>query len=250
MKNTQAVLSRTVARHRLLLACTFLLFSLSPFLAVSQSARRRVATTTPVTATSTPLSAAAAQARRDQLAKLPELLADPDPNARIANMEAILDTNDATMIQLVLRLAFQSDDANLRSLAFRAYIARLKEVTLDIHLPAKVEREYEAIQDDPHKTAELIEKYSYMSPVASSGFKLHLTFTRYNSTESTGELKAPNNLLDPFTISGDRLSVTIGWGQGMSCYLDFRPSNDMTLRGSMACNDRNFPKMGISSPIF
>jgi hypothetical protein len=233
------------ACHRLLVVNALLI--LTPLFAGGQSARPQAAPA------AKPLSTAAAQARRDQLAKIPELLADPDPNARLANLEAIMASNDATMIPLALRLAFQSDDANLRSLAMRAYIANLKEVTFDILLPAQVASQWEAVLNDPHKIDELVRAYGYMGRLATIGFRVHLTFTRYNSAEPTGEVQVSGGQAAPFTISSDRLSVKAevrGVGQ---CYLDFRPSNDMTLRGTMTCEPYgsiHYPKLGISAPIF
>jgi hypothetical protein len=233
------------ACHRVLVVSALLI--LTPLFAGGQSARPQAAPA------AKPLSTAAAQARRDQLAKIPELLADPDPNARLANLEAIMATNDATMIPLALRLAFQSDDANLRSLAMRAYIANLKEVTFDILLPAQVASQWEAALNDPHKTDELFRAYGYMRFLVGTGFKVHLKFTRYNSAEPTGEVQVSGGQPAPFTISSDRLSVKADVRDVSQCYLDFRPSNDMTLRGTMACESRSgahFPKLGISAPLF
>jgi hypothetical protein len=236
------VISRTAPRYPLLLVSALLL--VSPPLAVSRNAAH-LAPPTKL------LFQAAGQARRDQLARIPELLADPDPNARTANMEAILKTNDATMIQMALRLAFQSDDANLRSLAMRAYIANLKELTFDIVLPAQVEQQYEAVQDAPQKSAEFLKTYPYVGALVQLGFKVHLKFLRYNSSEPTGDVQTTSGAPVPFTISGDRLSARVpvsGW-----CYIDFRPSNNMTLLGTMNCEQNGvfrFPRLGLSAPIF
>jgi hypothetical protein len=252
MKSTQAVISRTVFRHRLILVSALLL--VAPLFADSQSARRPAATTTSATPSGTALSAATAQARRDQLAKIPELLADPDPNARIASMEAILDTNDATMIQLALRLAFQSDDANLRSLAMRAYIASAKELTFDILVPDTVKSQYDAVQFDSRSKDEFFRSYSYMQKLEQLGFRDHLVFQRYSRTESTGTLVDAKMESDPavFAISGDRLSVRVHEGWNGYCYIDFRPSNNMTLQGTMSCEEHNgsFPKFVITSQLF
>jgi hypothetical protein len=246
MKRKQTVIFDAARHPSFLPVCALLLAA--PLLAVSQNAAHSARPTQP-------LSTAAAQARRDQLAKIPELLADPDPNARTANMEAILNTNDATMIQMALRLAFQSDDANLRSLAMRAYIANLKELTFDILLPDSVERQYEAVQSDPHKTDELFKTFPYMGAIANVGFKVRLTFTRYNSSESTGEVQGYGAPVS-FMISGDRLSARVNeaWGGFASfCSFDFRPSNNMTLLGTMNCepfNGARVPRLAISAPIF
>lgn len=249
MQRTKATITRKIYRHRCLPVSAFLIFS--ALFAASQNTRRPVASTAPTT---NPLSGSAAQARRDQLAKIPELLADPDPNARVANMEGILNTNDATMIQTALRLAFRSDDANLRSLALRAYIANMKELTFDVLVPAQVERQYEAVQDDPSKRDAFFKSYNYIRYLESAGFKAKLVFIRYNSTDSTGAVRDSTRDMDSnvFTISGDRLTTKVRTRFSLACYFDIRPSNDMTLHGTMACEDNNgpFPRLGISAPIF
>jgi hypothetical protein len=236
------VISRTAPRYPLLLVSALLL--VSPLLAVTQNAAH-------LAPPDNLLSQAAGQARHDQLAKIPELLADPDPNARAANMEAILKTNDATMIQMALRLAFQSDDPNLRSLAMRAYIANLKELSFDIALPDQIAHQYEAVQDDPQKSAEFLRTYPYVGAIAQLGFKVHLKFLRYNSSEPTGDVQTTSGPPVPFTISGDRLSARIPLIVG--CYIDFRPSNNMTLLGTMNCEQngaQRFPRLAITAPIF
>jgi len=245
----QALISHTLRCHRLLLLSALVL--VTPFLAGSQTTRHAAGPSAPAAST---VSTEAAQARRDQLAKIPELLADPDPNARIANMEGILATNDSTMIQVALRLAFQSDDVNLRSLAMRAYIASVKELTFDIAVPDAVKSQYDAVQFDPRSKDEFFRSYSYMQKLEQLGFRDHLVFQRYSRTESTGTLVDARMNSDPavFSISGDRLSVRVHEGWNGFCYIDFRPSNNMTLQGTMSCEEHSgsFPKFIITSQLF
>src|ERR1700728_4808787 len=91
------------------------------------------------------------QARQEELAKVQELLSDPDPNARLANMEEIVKSGDATRLQVALRIVFHSDDPNMRALGLRAYIASLHELTFDIELPAQAQRQYDDAQADDDK---------------------------------------------------------------------------------------------------
>ena len=248
------MISHTVPCHRLVQLSALLL--LSPLIASPQTTKRQPAPPATTAASTT----AAAQARRDQLAKIPELLADPDPNQRIANLEAILDSNDSTMIQIALRLAFQSDDANLRSLAMRAYIAGTNELTLDVTVPDQISSQYEAAQNDPdkNKIASFRRTYHYMECLERIGFKVHLTFPNYSTKSSSGVVQDPKwkNFGGTFTVSGDRLSANVGIGfsnEVVSCNFEFRPSNDMTLRGTMRCSQSGgnfFPALAISAPIF
>lgn len=251
MKTTQAVISRMVARHRLLLVSALL--SLSPLFAASQNGNR---TNAPTAIPATPFSAAAAQARRDQLAKIPELIGDPDPNARLANLETILNTHDSIMIQTALRLAFRSDDVNLRALAMRAYIETLKEVTFDIIPPAEWMQQYEAVKFDQRGREELFRTYEALKSLDRLDFKLHLTFKRYSRFESTGYIQFPGKDETTFTITGDRFSTKIEIPQLSNCYFEFTPSNDMTLRGKISCEylfgapNWHFPPSTISARLF
>ncbi len=70
------------------------------------------------------------------MARVSEVLSDPDPNARAAGLEAILDSGDATRIQMALRLAFQSDDSNLRALALRACGVQVPPLSLLLFMHA------------------------------------------------------------------------------------------------------------------
>jgi len=245
------MITDTTNRCQILLASAFLL--LSSLVAGAQYTRPQPAPAARPTPPAAPISTAAAQARRDQLAKIPELLADPDPNMRIANMEAILATNDSTMIQVALRLAFQSDDVNLRSLAMRAYIASAKELTFDILVPDNIKSQYDAVQFDSRSKDQFFSTYRYMQKLEQLGFRDHLVFQRYSRTDSTGTLVDARRQNDPavFTISGDRLSVRVMEGWAGYCTVDFRPSNNM-LQGTMLCEEYagSFPKLIITSPLF
>jgi len=206
------------------------------------------------------LSPAATQACRDQLAKIPELLADPDPNARTASMEAILSTNDTTMIQIAMRLAFQSDDVNLRSLAMRSYIAGLKGLTFDILLPPQIQAQFDAIQYDPDLLADFYKKHLYVRYLASHSNQVHLLFSKYTFESNAGsvsEVTVPGSVR-AFTITGDRIATSVDmffFGFTTSCSIEFRPDNDMLFAGTLKCNDTGnahaiFPKLSITSPIF
>jgi hypothetical protein len=249
MKSTQAVISRMVVCHRRLLVSALL--SLSPLFALSQNGSR---TTAPTATPATPFSAAAAQARRDQLAKIPELIGDPDPNARMANLETILNTHDSIMIQTALRLAFRSDDADLRALAMRAYIETLKEVTFDIILPDEWARQYDAVKYDQRSKDQLFNSHPAIRSAEQSSFRFHLSFNAYNRLLSSGEVNVSGNDHIIFTITGDRLSFKTRLpGYAATCYYEFRPSVDMTFHGNMNCErngDWYFPPSTISARLF
>jgi len=119
-------------------------------------------------------------------------------------------------------------------------------------------RQQDAVEKVPFNDDEL-RRDPYSEVFSNTGFKVHLIFTRYNRAESTGELKVSNGNGNsaPFTISGDRLSakavVPAIWNTTATCYFDLRPSNDMTLHGTMACepfHGKYLPKLEISALLF
>jgi hypothetical protein len=197
--------------------------------------------------------------RRDQLARVKELLSDPDPLMRLANMEAILNSGDALKFQVALSLAFRSDDPDLRGLAMRAYIASRKEIALDIQLPPELQRKFDEAQADPEKMKTLTAGYPFLNYIAGCAFRVQYAFSKYDMSSNTGVITNParkeGSSPAPFAISGDRLNATVDTqlgGAWSKCSVDFRPTGN-TFRGTLACQawmgDIIFPKLSVSAPI-
>jgi hypothetical protein len=192
------------------------------------------------------------EARREDLAKVKESLADPDPLMRLANLEAIINSGDALKTQVALRLAFQSDDADLRALAMRGYIASRKELIFDILLPAAIQRQYEQAQADPDSLKSFLAARHYLQQLVSQVFRVHYLIMKYDASKTTGEIRDPTRgEVSTFFISGDRLAASaINYYFG-TCNIDFRPSSGM-LKGTLGCDfgGRGSPKLEISAPMF
>jgi hypothetical protein len=204
---------------------------------------------------SLPASAALAQTgqlspaeRRDQLAKVQEMLADPDPLLRLANMEAIVNSGDFLKLQVALRSALSSDDADLRGLAMRAYMATRQEATFDILLPPAVQRQYDATGEDPDAKKALAAKNVYLPSLEASAFRIQLKFSDFEFGKARGTVESGNK--GPFNINGDRFStrLTVPLGGWRDCYIDFRPTRQLTLEGTLACGA--WPKLAISTSVF
>src|ERR1017187_6992916 len=196
-----------------------------------------------------------AQARREELEKNQEVLSDPDPNARLADMEKIVNSGDTTRIESALKIVFHSDDQSMRALGLRAYIASLKELTFEIQLPAQIQRQYDDAQGDADKTKELSTKFPYLEVLAKSGLLVRIVFSKYDMTKSTGVADSGSGRPGTFTISGDRLtgSMPTRFLYNPTCNFDFRPATDMSLKGTLTCEAIGvyiFPRFQISAPIF
>lgn len=184
-----------------------------------------------------------------------EMLSDPDPNARLANMEEIVRSADTTRLQLALKIVFHSDDQNMRALGVRAYIANLNELTFDIQLPPEVQRQYDDAQGDGDKMSALVKQHPYVDPLATVGLRMRLLFSKYEMTKNTGVLADPrmNAIPGSFSISGDKVTGNFSarFYGGRACSLTFRPNADMHLKGDLICEGPYFvPKLSISSEIF
>jgi hypothetical protein len=201
-----------------------------------------------------------AQARQEELAKVQELLSDPDPNARLANMEEIVKSGDATRLQVALRIVFHSDDPNMRALGLRAYIASLHELTFDIELPAQAQRQYDDAQADDDKMNALLKQHPYLAVFAGFGFRISLDFSKYDMTKTTGVITDSRSQTNPgaFAVSGDRVAGTFRLSSivlgSPPCSFDFKPTADMVLKGSLSCDASGhsimIPRLSISAPIF
>lgn len=195
------------------------------------------------------------KSRQAELGKVQELLADPDPNTRLANMEQIVNSGDATKFDLALRLAFHSDDQSMRALGMRAYIASLHGLTFDMQLPPPTQRQYDEAQGDQEKMAALVKQYPYFVLYAPTGFRVHLTFAKYDMAQSTGVIADGKRTQGSFTISGDKVvsTFTSQFGNGgVACSLDFRPTNDMLLKGFLICEagPMMIPRLAVTASIF
>jgi len=226
---------------------------------VAQTVRRAPAPSAPAPAArrDDPLAIAA---RRDDLAKVKEMLSDRDPLMRLANLEAILNSGDALRIQVALRFAFQTDDADLHALAMRAYVASHKQIQLNIHLPAEVQKQFDEAMANAEKYKLFFEQqgdpqHYYVSRLAAQGFKVQYRFTKYDVSNTTGTIQDATfngeDGLSVFTISGDRLTASARNALMETCRVEFRPVGGM-FTGSIGCTawGRPFPRLEVSGAVF
>jgi len=191
-----------------------------------------------------------AQARRDELAKVGEMMADPDRLMRLAYLEEIVESGDANRIDIAVKIAVSSDDPQLRGVAMRAYFASQKQIAFDVKLPPQVQKKYDAADEDKKKIDELIVQYPYIQFVRAAGFKIRLQFKEFDFKKGQGVMSGGWDVAD-FTISGDKLSVRILTVNRSWCELELRPSKALMLEGPLICQlGYETPKLQISAPLF
>lgn len=186
------------------------------------------------------------QERRDQMAKVQEMLADPDPLLRLANMESIVNSGDSLRLQVALRAALSSDDADLRGLAMRAFLATRKEVVFDIVLPPPMQKQVDDARFDRSALQDLEKRFSFLPGLLGFASKFQLRFKDYAFSQDRGTVESANAA--NFSITGDKFSTLVSINNYSGCYIDFVPSRRLTFEGTMACG--SWPKLSISAPIF
>lgn len=186
------------------------------------------------------------QERREQLAKVQEQLADPDPLMRLAYMEEVVASGDALRMQIAMRTAFASDDPDLRAIALRAYLASHRDFTFDVNLPVQLQKVVDGIT--PGTQQEVERQYPFLRTLKDYAFKVHIIITEYRLGENSGKMGV-NAGVDNFTITGDTLSISLIIRNIGTCYIEFSPTRKQMLEGKIACGGV-WPKFDISTRAF
>jgi len=192
--------------------------------------------------------AAAAQVRRDELARVLELVADPDPLQRVANMEAIIATHDAMKIQIAIKSAFASDDAQMRQMAMRAYMASISKLIFDIKLPDQDQKQWESFENDRSQEDGFIRNHGYINGARKLNFQLILTVKNFSITANRGSYDIVGASGGDFTIAGDRFTTSLSFSYFDTCNLEFRPTRNVTLSGTLTC--QSAPRLAIIAQPF
>ncbi len=169
--------------------------------------------------------AASANSRAERLAEIQRQINDPNPLMRLAYMEEIAASGDATAIQLAIRTAMATDDEQLQSLSLRVYFSNLRS----IHF--QVESNQQADSDASDWT-----RVSY-----SLGYIIG------NFDSSTGGFAAQyitSNLSDRYMGIGQvsglvvRIQTPVRFqsGAGRNCNLFLEAGEDLVFRGTVNCD--------------
>jgi hypothetical protein len=200
------------------------------------------------------VGAAQAQSPQERIAEMREWRAncnDPDPDFRLAYLEAAIATGDASVARVCISAALASDDADMRDLGLRGALGLADRLTVEFEMPeAYVQGMAGASTDDDRR--QLASSYSnYLYYWGRIQGRLTLVKIAHDITDSDSTWIAldedgrisENHILSA-VVRGDRLAVTgqtdIGTAGGMTLDLAVQP--DGTMRGTLA--------LGRSGAIF
>lgn len=199
-----------------------------------------------------------AQERHDQLARVQEMLADPDPLMRQANLEGIVKTGDEAQIRIALKIAFASDDKDLRAQALRAYLATTKQIVFSIKLPPNLQRQYDNVKFNPEELSALVSKpgYGFIGSLQAWHMMFDISIAAFDMNGDEGKFTQTTDSehKGTFTVVGDTVQ-----GQGIyavgeytrSCQFSFKPTRELNLSGTLACDfGNNAPPETITAPLF
>ncbi|MDD4702166.1 MAG: hypothetical protein PHI96_08095, partial [Desulfovibrio sp.] len=92
-----------------------------------------------------------AQDRAGELQTWREQCADPDPDLRLAYLENAIANGDVSVLRICIRLALQSDNADIRNLGLRAAITATPRITFMPTMPKALEQAYKRTGDNEQK---------------------------------------------------------------------------------------------------
>ena len=198
------------------------------------------------------------QQRRAELAKVQEMINDPDPLTRLVNMETIVEEGDALKVQIAIRTAMTSDDRDLRSLAMKAFIARLSEVTFAMSGDPKDVNDLQRASSDQARNEILHRRNNFLKHLDSAKFTQKFIFRKFDLKTGKGEVAREGYTTQAYhwrnvAVIGDRLVFTsetcIGGYNNCKCEVELRPTKDLKLVGTARCQLSDWPVINLSAEV-
>lgn len=199
----------------------------------------------------------AVQARAASLQTWREQCSDPDPDLRLAYVESAIASKDASVQRICIRLALQSDNADIRNLGLRAAIAAIPQITFMPTMPKSLEAELRKGADDDN----FMSKVKNSSPsrlydATQNGLKMcsdnaevgKNTFL-WNTLAANVDLR--KDYYFKATIIGSKINwsgyVAIPDGNPLICTVNVALTREGKLAGKLSCNGT--PPMDIIADL-
>lgn len=190
--------------------------------------------------------AAEAQSPQERVAELREWRAncnDPDPDFRLAYLEAAVASGDASIARVCIAAALASDDADMKDLGLRGALGFAERLNVNFTMPDAYFRDMDAATTESDRNSVRSDYSTYLYFYERLQGNLTLVKVSYNVNDSSstwvaidenGRISEDHPVIA--VIRGDRLEVTgetdIGTSGGMT--LDMTVQPDGTLTGTLA----------------
>lgn len=187
------------------------------------------------------------QARAGALQTWREQCADPDPDMRLAYLESAIASNDTSIQRICIRLALQSDNADIRNLGLRAALVSVPQITFVTTMPRSFENDLKHAAGDDKKLSNIKNSQGYRLYEGVRGGLImcseKVEFERnnfiWNSLASNSEVRS--DFTGKAVIIGSRINWTgrvFGIaGTGYNCTINVGVTSDAKLKGVLDCRD-------------
>lgn len=197
------------------------------------------------------------QARAASLQTWREQCSDPDPDLRLAYVESSIASKDASVQRICIRLALQSDNADIRNLGLRAAIAAIPQITFMPTMPKSLEAELRKGADDDNFMKKVKETYTArLYDATQNGLKMCSDNAEVGKNSFLWNTLAANVELrkDRFakaTIIGSKISwagfIHVSGGSSLSCSVNVALTREGKLAGKLSCE--GCPPMDIIADL-
>ncbi|GAB7080501.1 hypothetical protein [Megalodesulfovibrio paquesii] len=187
------------------------------------------------------------QARAGALATWREQCNDPNPDLRLAYIEAAIASGDVSIQRICIRQALESDNADIRNLGLRAALASTSQITFSTEMPKGLAAAYKAAGDDEGKIRNVEDR---TDDRIYKHIRTGMAFVIQKASIEKGQsewfpLVANANSDSRFTgkaiVTGSSIhwvgSILIGGGQSRKCVLDVSAKSGAKLSGTLNCEN-------------
>lgn len=198
-----------------------------------------------------------AQARAASLQTWREQCSDPDPDLRLAYIENAIASKDASVQRICIRLALQSDNADIRNLGLRAAIASTQQITFMPTIPKSLEADLRKGADDDNFMKKVKDSYiARLYDATQNGLKMCSenaevgkgTFL-WNTLAANIDLRKERYY--KATIVGSKINwsgnVVISGGNVLTCTVNVALTREGKLAGKLSCEGS--PPMDIIADL-
>lgn len=185
------------------------------------------------------------QARAGAVQTWREQCADPDPDLRLAYIESAIASNDASVQRICIRLALQSDNADIRNLGLRAALVSVPQITFATTMPRSLENDLKHAAGDEKKLNNIYNGRTYrLYNGVKGGLSMRSDKNEFeknnfiwNSLAENSEVR--NDFSGKAVIVGSKISWTgkVRASYEYNCTINVSLTKDAKLSGLLNCYD-------------